>query len=268
MDTSKILIDLDSLLDTRQAALYNLVPDVDKLGNFLVSEEYNFRNRDNFSIVDTSRYLDVYSNRTKEILSDSSITYLLSVVESKVRNIEKRNTYYSKTSTPEIVLNVYPYKLTTEESNHIRSLLFHKLHVKTVVTVVYMPYDKITPYYLKTSNTVCVFLYSFTDWINENKVAIENVQVPDTIMYFPSLYSEELIESELKVINDMGFSNLFSYVEFILSKNINVNFLPMVFYSSIVTASLYASKMDKELDQTKHTKFSKGDADGDISPEV
>ena len=76
-ETSKIYVDLESLLDIRQAILYTLYPDQDKLMTYLDSEEYNFRQTDTFSIVNSADYDVAYKSRSTDLLPYSTITHTL-----------------------------------------------------------------------------------------------------------------------------------------------------------------------------------------------
>ena len=54
-ETSKIYVDIESLLDLRQAILSKLMNPKDLI-DFVNTEEYNFRTTDNFAKVDMTKY--------------------------------------------------------------------------------------------------------------------------------------------------------------------------------------------------------------------
>ena len=60
---------------------------------------------------------------------------------------------------------------------------------------------------------------------------------------------------------------MFNYTEFLLSSVANINFLPTVFYSNLITASRYLKKFNQELKDTDLTQDSE-EIDGDSIPEV
>ncbi len=62
MDTTKIYIDIDSLLDLRQAVLSRLMS-LDQLTTYLQSEDYNFRTLDKFPI-DMVQYAKINQDKS------------------------------------------------------------------------------------------------------------------------------------------------------------------------------------------------------------
>ncbi len=70
-------------------------------------------------------------------------------------------------------------------------------------------------------------------------------------MYFPSIAKTQPTEEELKKITKLGFKDIFNYTEFLLSSVVNINFLPTVFYSNMITAVGHLSKFDEVLKNKK-----------------
>ena len=265
-ETSKIYVDLESLLDIRQAILYTLYPDQDKLMTYLDSEEYNFRQTDTFSIVNSADYDVAYKSRSTDLLPYSTITHTLISLKTKLANLEKRNIYYGETKTPEIVLNIYPFTLTTEQTEQIQNLLFVKLETNTLVTVVSISPLELSPYFIKNGSFTACFIYNFSEWMNFHSKSLEDNKLTDTILYFPAIYVS-YDEKEQEKIVKLGFKDVFNYTEFLLSSVANINFLPTVFYSNLITASRYLKKFNQELKDTDLTQDSEK-IDGDSIPEV
>jgi len=261
-ETAKILVDLDSLLDIRQAILSNLL-NIEDLTNLINSEEYNFRDTDIFPNIDKDKYDEINNNRTDNLLPRSTISYILNILKTKIVNLEKRNTFYGETKTPEIILNIYPYNLTKEQIEHIQNLLFIKLDSKCLVNVINKSIEELTPYFIKSSDIITCFIYDFTIWLEKHTDALSAVKLPDTLFYFPSIYKIKYDKKQLEEINKLGFKDLFSYVEYLYSSVANISFLPIVFYSNIITASILIEKYN---DVLKNTKL--GDNDGDSSTEI
>lgn len=267
-ETSKIYVDIESLLDLRAAVLLQLVKK-DELLDYLNSEEYNFRQIDDFSVVNKDDYNRLDQDKPIDLIPCSVVTYILTSLKSKLNNLEKRNNFYNEKKVPEVLLNIYPFELSESQAKALQNMLFMKLETNTMVTIVRMSPKEVTPYFIKNSGVITTFMYSFKAWMNEHSTALEKTKLPDTIMYFPSLYHEKHDEKELQKITKLGFKDLFGYTEYLLSSVANINFLPVVFYSNLVTSSLYVDKFNDVLkDETLSPESEQEKANGDSSTKV
>lgn len=281
--TIKIYTDIESLLDIRQAILHFSVDNTEELVNFINSNEYNFREKDQFSIADQSKYIEINSNKNTDLLPYSTITYITHTIKNKLLNVEKRNSYYGTTSSSELVVNTYPFTLTDNQIYQLQNLLFVKLKTNNTISIIYMKPEELTPYFISTNNIISCFIYDFSNWLNYHLSSIEKNKILDCLLYFPSLKQKDVDKSELTEITKSGFKDPFSYLEFTLSQVANVNFLPVVFYSNIITATGYLTKFDSKLTTDKYSEIESdiskeeiekyvdkvmGDLDGNSSPEV
>lgn len=243
-DTVKIYTDIDSLLDLRQGILYSLSDNHKELADYLLSDEYNYRTTDTFTIVNSGLYEESYKKRNIDILPTSTITYILSCIKSKLANLEKRNTFYNEKKIPEVVVNIYPFVFTEKQKDQFQNLLFVKLETNTMVSIISMPPKDVSLMFLSSNEFITAFIYDFTTWMENHSKTIELVKTKDLLIYFPSLGKDIPDEVELKKITNLGFKDIFSYTEFLLSSSLNVSFLPVVFYSNTMTAIAHLSKFD------------------------
>ncbi len=88
-------------------------------------------------------------------------------------------------------------------------------------------------------------MYQFSEWLTEHTDSLNQTKLTEILFYFPALYQTEDIKNELEEIKKSGFKDIFSYVEFLYSSVLNVNFLPVVFYSNLITSSVYVEKLEK-----------------------
>lgn len=256
-DTSKIYVDIESLLDLRQAILSKLMGPKD-LVEFINSDEYNFRNTDNFKNVDMIKYEEIYSNMTVDLLQRSTVTFIANTLRTKLMNLEKRNALYSETKKPEVVLNVYPFDLIQAQADTLQNLLFIKLDKKCLVSVINKPVEEVGPFFIKSMEFTACYIYRASRWIEQHTETLNNIKLPDTLLYFPAIYKVEDDTNEIDKIKKLGFKDIFGYVEFLLSSAVNINFLPIVFYNNIVTSSILVDKYNEGLSKT-----SLGETDGD-----
>lgn len=250
MEKTKILIDIDSLFDTRQARLLQLL-DGETVANFVSSDEYNFRRNDDFSsLVDMNKY----NNLPKDInlIKKSTLTFNFKALKSKIYNLDIRNSYMQRPYAFEVLLNFQDYNIDEKNINLICNALYTKLNTNTLIVPVRMSEKDLSPAYLKNSDFAYLFIYNSREWLNEHVISLENIKLENSVFYFPSLYYNDAkkIEEEEKKLIKAGFNDSFSFLEFILSEKIKINFLPTIFYSNIIISEIYLSKVNKELVKT------------------
>lgn len=261
-ETSKIYVDIESLLDIRQAILSKLMNPKDLI-DFVNTEEYNFRTTDNFAKVNMAEYEEIYKAPTLDLLQRSTVTFIVNTIRTKLMNLEKRNALYSETKKPEIMLNIYPFEMTQAQADAFQNLLFIKLGSCCLVSIINKPIEEVGPYFINTMNFTACFIYRVSRWIEHHTDTLNNIKLPDTLIYFPAIYKVEEDKKELDKLRKLGFKDVFGYLEFLLSSAVNINFLPIVFYNNIVTSSILIDKYNEDLSKT-----SLGESDGNIGDEI
>lgn len=259
---ARIYVDLDSLLDVRQAVLTHLVKQK-PLAQFLNSDEYNFREIDRFPEVNMTQYYQIDNQRDSDLISRSTVTYILNVLKTKIANLEKRNNFYGETKRPELLLNVHPFILSIQEQEDIQNALFIKLESNCTINIIDKPVQEISPFFMKSNDIISAFIYNMSKWAGIHSESLSKSPLKDTLLYFPSIYYDERKKEQLGTITKLGFKDIFSYIEYLFSAVASINFLPTVFYSNIVTASIVLEKYNSEL-----TKEPLGEKNGDISSKV
>lgn len=247
MKANIIYVDIESLFDLRQGVLGTLVPNKESVMEYLLSEEYNFRESDDLKLILPTAYSEALKEPSKDILEASCITRIFLCIKQKIESMEHRNKYYNESKEPQVLLNLYPFNFTEEEADHIRNLLFVKLQSDCIINITNLPMKSLSPYYCKSTGIVAAFIYRFKDWITEHSEAIKSTPNHDTLLYFPALYETPPTEDELKKIQKLGFKDPLSYTEYLFSSVASLNFLPVLFYSNLVTALSYLDKFDNQL---------------------
>lgn len=260
--TTPIYVDIESLLDIRQAILSKLIDPI-KLAEFVVSDEYNFRTTDIFKNIDMIKYEKIKQNITVDILPRTTVTYIVNTIGTKIQNFQKRNSYYGESKQPEVLINVHPFNLTEKQAEIIQNLMFIKLGKSCLITLINKPIEEISPFFIKSTNISACFIYDTSNWIEKHIDSLNNIKLPDSLIYFPAIYKVEDNDNEIAKITKLGFKDIFGYIEFLLSSAININFLPILFYSNIISSSIRIDKYNESL-----AKSSLGENDDNISSEV
>ena len=238
--TNKIYVDIQSLLDLRQSVLIELMGEEPAL-EYVSNDEYNFREHDKFP-VDQKLYLEKMSSKSPVIFKNATITYIEVLIKNKLVNLEKLNGFNGENSQPELVVNTYPYQLTQDQVRNIQNAIFVKLDVLCVVTIVYDQPSVWSPSYIRNNNVSSFFMYDFSGWMKHHSTKLVNGDLKNCNVYAPSIGSAELTPEELKELKKLGFNDIFSYTEYILASACRIQFLPIVFYTNIVTATAILDK--------------------------
>lgn len=242
-EASKIYIDMDSILDTRQGILISMLGQEDAL-KMVSSHEYNFRDVDDFT-VDMSAYKAKGDAGDPEVLKHSTVTYMEVVLKSKIANISKRNAFNNTHSTPEVILNTYPYRLTERQVKTVRDAVFVRLGECCDVTLVYDHPSVWTPGFIKASGVYAFYAYSFGKWMQEHCAKLETTELRDVQMYFACVGDERVPEKDLKDIVKLGFKDIFTYTEYLLSGVTKLTLLPVVFFTNVIIATAILKKQDQ-----------------------
>ena len=84
MKPSIIYVDMESLFDLRQGVLATSVSDKDTIVDYLLSEEYNFREIDEFKYTLPTAYNEIMKSPSKTILEHSCITRIFLSLKEKI----------------------------------------------------------------------------------------------------------------------------------------------------------------------------------------
>lgn len=240
MATNKIYIDIQSLLDIRQSVLVEMMGE-EKALEYVSSDLYNFRETDIFP-VNQEEYKHRMNSKTPAVFKNSTITYNEVILKSKLASLEKLNGFNSESAQPELIVNTYPYQLTKEQVRHIQNAIFIKMDLLCVITVVYDSPAVWSPSYIRNNNVSSFFMYNFSEWMGFHSDKLVNGDLREINIFVPAVGAKELTDEEHKNFKKLGFTDVFSYTEYVLSSVCRIQFLPIIFYTNIVTATAILDK--------------------------
>lgn len=247
IETAKIYVDAESLFDLRQAILYESKADQKELTDYLISEEHNFRNMDVFPFTSKEDYVHALRTIKMSSLKNATVTHIVNVIITRLEKLEQLNQFNGATKNPEVVLNMYPFILTDKERELIQNFLFVKLNSETIVTVVRLTPKEVTPYFLVSSGFTSCFIYNFSEWMKYHADTLNSCKLEKITMHFAPVFEEK---NDEKIFKKLGFNDVFSYTEFLLSGVMQTIFLPMPFYSNLSIAELILDKFKDEIVKT------------------
>ena len=183
---SRILIDIDALLDTRSGTLFSIDPAAAIAT--LKNKTYAGRIIDFFPLVDMRVFSKKYANRDKSILKFSSITNTLGILHDFIQRVMNKNLNSPVEMDIEIHLNIHPFVLSDYEKKLLTIALASKLPLKPIVKLVDYSLENLNPYFVKTNYNTLV-LYDFFTWVelHSKNELIKKHPIPEVTIFAPAI---------------------------------------------------------------------------------
>lgn len=178
-----VLIDLDCLFDTRFATLMEM--DAEKADSLLL-EGYYFRERDEFPGMNLNEFRERYRKRNVQTLKNSLPTALLFRLGSIVADFIIEFSKDGRLVNPELILNIYPYKLSGEEINTM--VLCLKVRTNNIIPVRVISQDplNISPGWIR-DNVTFFYLYNWSEWLTKYTMELASNRLDDVCVVAPSI---------------------------------------------------------------------------------
>lgn len=187
MATHRVLVDLDCLLDTRLGLLAQHKGVVAE--QVVQNRQYHERQRDEFPGVSFEQFKALVKQRNVETLKLSVLTnifeFLHLVVMSRLQECNEHNEVFSM----EVVVNTYPYDLSSAESDAIVQIVAAKLAETVTVKAVRHADGFLTPKYCKDNFQVMV-RYWWEEWLACQMKNFEIAAMPQVTVFVPALYEK------------------------------------------------------------------------------
>ena len=224
--TTKMLVELDSILDTRLGVLLDVAPDVVPA---ILAKDYHNRLWDVFPGVDFLAYQQRYQSRDKAILKNSWMTPMADMMTDFVKKTLQQTLQTPFHRVPKIDLNIYPYVLTDDEASVILKAAATKTANQCDIEIVSFSPEDLNPVFLK-NNYEAVMMYDYQVWLEtHSKNGLwKKYSCPQVIVFAPLMMKNpETYDSNLKVES--------TYQDFVtLSKAMSlyadIQFLPLEAY--------------------------------------
>ncbi|MBE0438346.1 MAG: hypothetical protein IBX57_01070 [Gammaproteobacteria bacterium] len=223
----KVLVDLDSILDTRISVLAKMNSDV--ASEFVSGDDYFNRDSDNFEKLAEGRvklddFKDQYSKRDKEILAYSRPTDVLAILNEMALEIEKQ-----KLETPDVegfvlYVNYFPYSLTEDEKEMFITSIMTYVGIESEVRMISLPTKDLKPSYIK-ENYDGVVMYNLDEWLVLHSKELNKVLLPRVAFFCPALLIKEPESLEDLKIEGLEGLSPFVALEMLMVERINLNFL-------------------------------------------
>lgn len=215
-----ILLDLDTLLDTRLPIYYALSTEV--ASDMLSKDLYHRRIEEGYGVVTKDIFDIFYRQRDKNVLEFATPTTMLDLLGSYCVRTEELMEVTDSREPLTVYLNVYPYDLNLDEQEAFITMLKVKIPIDINVKVVSMSNKELTPEWV-VDNLNTVIKYDALEWLNLQIATSEIFKSPllSVNLIGPSIVKGVVIKNGLT--NVELFQNLMSsagsLISLILVKN-------------------------------------------------
>lgn len=190
-------LEIDSLFDTRLATLQAI--DAQKAEALLMSGYYN-RERDDFPGFDVNEFRERYKQRDIKTLMNSKMTSLLYHLKGNISSYLVQNTMEGIDPEVQIILNVYPYKLTKEIEDEFVKCLKIRSGGMVEIKVINAPTSSLHPEWLK-DNVVAFYCYDWSDWLDKQQTELMKSRLDDVVLMAPKIFPLSHAEGEKQLAN-------------------------------------------------------------------
>ena len=180
-----ILVSLDCLLDTRLATVSKI--NLDIANKLLDGDDYHTRDQDVFVGIDKEYFKEVYKNRDIETLKKSSLTNIVPLLRHLVSKLKEQSIVRPFHDGGNIVVNMYPYKLTIDEQDEICAAIAVWMQGLAPVSLVNLSPTDLNPIYCK-NNYALMIMYDYEEWLEVNAKLFLKTQIPEITMFVPAIY--------------------------------------------------------------------------------
>lgn len=222
-----LLVDIDTILDTRLSLLYSLDSGIAK--KVVDSKKYHYRKKDNFGNISSDIFNALFRDRNKSLLKLATLTPMCGIIRAHYGDIKLDPINLDAKLSPCIYLNTHPYNFTLEEMKNIQFAM-DKLVPNAEVKVIALSNAQLHPDWIN-GRILNMYKYDGIDWL-EYHTATGSIQKNPLIhvnLVIPAISNGMIKESSLtkKHFNEMTFAT---------STLINLLFIDVVNFSTTINA--------------------------------
>jgi len=184
---NNILIDIDTIFDTRLPILYTL--DRKLTADIVKAGEYRNRLKNDFRHIPNDIFEAFYKTRTKAVLEIALQTDALTLIAQYCSEAYANNYIETKDHPPvNVYLNIYPYKLHLGEQEILKALIEDFIPADITVIVVNMNNLELTPNWV-LDNVGTIFKYDGLDWLELHNAmqTITSTPLMDVMLIAPGI---------------------------------------------------------------------------------
>lgn len=183
-----LLVDLDSILDTRAVVLLKSFPtEFEKI----IASDYHSRFTDDFEGVGIQAFNSAYMKRDESVVREAIATPILELINRFVKQTVTASMTSPFVRRPRIDVNIWPYKLSDKTLGSIVAGIAARSGGYSDVSIVSYSPEQLTPRLIK-ERYVELIMYHWVDWIAQpehNQDLIDGI-VRENILIGPALLKD------------------------------------------------------------------------------
>lgn len=222
MDHTTLLLEIDSILDTRLSLLVQRFPD--KFDEILTSY-FTRQTNEIENVISYEDFNDLYRQRDRSVLHNAVMTKTILLVKDFIETSLENMVQTSVELPPKLILNLYPYELSSEEVKHIlTSMMFH-IGNKVDIEVAYLKHQEILP--SNMLNSLWGYLkFDYYNWLEDigEKFKDNRERCPDTKLITPAYFPVKNKDMAKLFVQDGKRIDPFFYFKTGLSYIIDIEF--------------------------------------------
>lgn len=230
MSTSVLLVELDTLLDTRLACLYTHFGQ--EAVQRALTQGYFTRSVDKFPGIEYEAFQTAYRARNREVLRHALRTPITRICSEFVLG-----TYANLLNTPfheepQVWVNCAPYALTQDEKTLIERSVSALIGHRALVRAIEVTYEEMTPEWVREGISL-MLLYDYQDWLEAQSVngAFRKKAVPDVTLMAPAIFKKYPLTPKDQQILARLDTPIFEYLKKAIAPFVNVLYLPIEHFS-------------------------------------
>lgn len=200
---NNILVDLDSLFDTRLPMWFRLTKaETTKL---YITGEYSKRLRDQIHPIPNNVFKAFYKRRDKRIMTEALPTYMFRIILETYIELRHDLLNAEIVEDMKIFINTYPYDFTADEQAKLLLYLSGTFGIEKI-EIVNRSLRELSPDWISENEIGYVFMYNGLEWL-EHQICnpkIADYPLINTALFVPALLTGHRIRS----IKDDFFTKL------------------------------------------------------------
>lgn len=220
----RIYLDLDTILDTR---LGTLARHNQQLASQVLSGPYHERDMDEFPGMSRDQFMQLYAQRDVDTLLHSVRTNVFALMHSISRSQLETNAMGGNFDQITYVVNTYPYDLTAEEMDQLRSVIELVALDTYPVEMVRLTDQELTPKFCKSEYAMMV-RYHWGYWVDMHKDGFLETQMPGLTLLAPATYERRPDLAALKAAGEM---HPFHALELSVAPILGLRLMPVSMFS-------------------------------------
>ncbi len=238
-----ILVDIDSIMDTRLGTLLNIDP---KKAAVIVKDGYVSSNNDHYGDLD-EEFQERYRARGRQELISSTVTGVPVMIAGLLTDVYNHNKKHAMQKVPVVYLNIEPYDLSDEEIEHmVKVLKTEMIYPDVDVVAVRSDMSTVDPAETEKHKIRVVILQQPEEWIAS---LMDQDILPNSIFKDMTLIGPRTLRhidpETVGAIDIEHKEGPFRTLEFMMGGMVDLNLVnPVIFRSSVLDEKYVVAARD------------------------